>query len=172
MGNSELFEGTLPSTLALLSNLDTLRVEYQESMSGTLPTELGLLQNLTELQLKSTSREGTLPTEYGQLNNLIRMDLSFNEISGTIPSEYANLSSLSEYIMTFVAYQVSITVSGNSFVFILLILTIETLLLHHTDLTGIVGQEVCRLDFIDFWADCERSTVFSCDCCTQCQWNP
>ena len=100
MRDLQNFQGTLPTELGLLTNLDSLTIGYVSNMEGPMPTELGLLTNLVELELKMTSREGTLPTEYGQLSELMLFDVSFNNgITGTVPSQYGNWSKISKFCL-------------------------------------------------------------------------
>ncbi|MBO1351939.1 MAG: leucine-rich repeat domain-containing protein [Hormoscilla sp. GUM202] len=87
--------GTLPSELGSLSNLQTLDLE-DNSLSGTIPSELGDLTNLLELDLEDSSLSGEIPSWLGSLTNLQILDLDDNSLSGTIPSELGDLTNLLE----------------------------------------------------------------------------
>jgi len=91
--DSDNLDGTLPSELGDLSNLQFLDLEANR-LSGTLPSELGDLSNLQRLDLDANSLSGTFPSELGDLSNLQTLNLEANRLSGTLPSELGDLSNL------------------------------------------------------------------------------
>jgi len=93
--DSDNLDGTIPSELGDLSNLEFLDLEANR-LSGTIPSELGDLSNLQRLDLDANSLSGTLPSELGNLSNLQTLNLENNSLSGTLPSEL-NLNNLKTY---------------------------------------------------------------------------
>ena len=84
---------SIPSELFTLSNLEVLRLEFNQ-LSGEIPTELSNLTNLKELRLYYNALSGEIPTELGTLSNLINLYLWNNQLSGEIPTELGNLANL------------------------------------------------------------------------------
>ena len=62
-------EGTLPTTLGLLTGLERLALNANR-ISGSMPTQIGLLTRLTTLALGEASLSGRLPPMLGQLTAL------------------------------------------------------------------------------------------------------
>mmetsp|Transcript_29042 Transcript_29042/g.44622 ORF Transcript_29042/g.44622 Transcript_29042/m.44622 type:complete len:117 (-) Transcript_29042:95-445(-) len=52
--------GTLPTTLGLLTNLEVLHVEFNQ-LSGTIPTELGNLKKAQVYTFKNNYFQGIMP---------------------------------------------------------------------------------------------------------------
>eukprot|EP00908_Phaeocystis_cordata_P017113 Transcript_28447.p1 GENE.Transcript_28447~~Transcript_28447.p1 ORF type:complete len:429 (+),score=60.99 Transcript_28447:150-1436(+) len=93
--SNEGLSGTVPTELALLTQLTTLYL-YTNDLSGTVPTELALLPQLNYLSLWSNDLSGTVPTEVGLMTKLDRLSLSSNSLSGSLPSEFGQLTTLDE----------------------------------------------------------------------------
>jgi len=85
-----LFNGTVPTTIGLLSNLETLTLRVD--LSGKIPSELGRLSKLTSLDL-SADLSGTIPSELGLLSKLTSLVLS-GGFTGSLPSDLKFLESL------------------------------------------------------------------------------
>jgi hypothetical protein len=69
-------------------------------LEGTLPTEIGLLTNLETFVLESTNVDGTVPSELGNLVELEVLTIArCKAIGGTLPSELANLTKVKELII-------------------------------------------------------------------------
>ena len=62
-GNN-LFEGTLPSELGLLTNLVEMVFSGNVKLGGSLPAELGRLSNLRHVDITDTSMTGDWPEEF------------------------------------------------------------------------------------------------------------
>jgi len=86
-------QGSIPSDLGLLNNLEYLRLSYN-SLTGSIPSELGLLFNLYWLYLDRNSLTGFIPSELRLLANLEYLHLYSNSLTGSIPSELGLLTKL------------------------------------------------------------------------------
>ncbi|CAB9510053.1 Leucine Rich Repeat [Seminavis robusta] len=86
--------GTLPEELFLLTTLRTLSLGYNQ-VEGSIPSQVGQLVELEGLFLNSMKSVGTtIPTEIGLLTKLKAIGLHDNHHSGSIPSELWELSAL------------------------------------------------------------------------------
>ena len=54
-------------------------------LQGTIPSEIGMLSNLNRLRLNYNSFVGTAPAEWSNLKELKLIQIQGNRISGTIP---------------------------------------------------------------------------------------
>ena len=90
---SKGLNGTIPSELGNLSNLEWLSFSYNQ-LTGPIPSELGNLANLNLLLLSWNRLTGTIPPELGNLSNLRDLALNGNRLTGEIPSELGSLSNL------------------------------------------------------------------------------
>ena len=111
--------GGIPTELAGLTELRSLRLSGNLELGGTIPPALGNLSKLEQLDLNATGLTGKIPTEIGRLSNLQRLDLGQNRLSGSIPMEIASLSKL------------------------------KGLSLHKTDLTGDIPPELAKLSNLE-----------------------
>ncbi len=75
--------GTVPSQIANLTNLTTLRLSGNNFTA--FPSEVLTLTNLTTLELSRNGFMGTIPNALGNLINLTELDLSGDKFTGTIP---------------------------------------------------------------------------------------
>ncbi len=106
------FNGTIPSTIANLSDLKTLNITNKElfieptlhkgNLKGTLPANIDNLSKLEWLML-SNVLEGTLPASIGNLSNLKILRLSqdttqfgVGKVTGSIPEEIGTLGQLQQ----------------------------------------------------------------------------
>lgn len=76
--------GTLPSTIADLSELRTLSVPHN-AFSGEIPESIGELRFLQVLELQGNNFSGNIPDQITNLQFLQLLNLSFNSLSGGIP---------------------------------------------------------------------------------------
>lgn len=90
----------IPTTVGLMSNLNVLMLGSNANLKGTLPSELALCTELNYLIVEDTSIEGIIPTELGNLAQLNTLILAFNQLHGTIPSEIARIDGLSAIVLT------------------------------------------------------------------------
>jgi len=92
-------DGSIPSTLGNLSNLDYLALS-DNRLSGSIPMELGNPGNLRYIFLYRNQLNGNIPSSLGQLSNLHTLNLALNQLSGTIPIELGNLSKLTLLLLS------------------------------------------------------------------------
>ncbi|KAI2504550.1 hypothetical protein MHU86_9860 [Fragilaria crotonensis] len=90
--NSKNLNGSLPSELALLTNLVHLEFETGTMLTGEIPSELWRLTLLETLIIPNTFVNGTLSYDVRNLSELQALNLFNSAISGTIP----DLSTLSK----------------------------------------------------------------------------
>ncbi|XP_059278964.1 receptor protein kinase CLAVATA1 [Lycium ferocissimum] len=94
-GNS--LTGTIPKSLALLPNLEELRLGYFNSYEGGIPPEFGSISTLKLLDLGSCELDGEIPPSLGNLKKLHTLFLQMNRLTGQIPSELSGLESLMSF---------------------------------------------------------------------------
>lgn len=87
------FNGSIPSSIGLLSGLKLLNLCYN-SFTGEIPQELGQLKKLQELSLAGNQISGEIPNSLGNLHKLIQIDLSRNNLVGSIPISFGNFQNL------------------------------------------------------------------------------
>ncbi len=91
--------GPIPATLATLANLVGLELSFNR-LTGSIPAALGGMPSLTALGLNDNQLTGSIPAELGNLANLEVLRVDFNQLTGSIPPELANLSKL-RFLATF-----------------------------------------------------------------------
>lgn len=94
-GNS--LTGKIPKSLALLPNLEELRLGYFNSYEGGIPPEFGSISTLKLLDLGSCNLDGEIPPSLGNLKKLHTLFLQVNRLKGRIPSELSGLESLMSF---------------------------------------------------------------------------
>ncbi|KAJ4792180.1 Leucine-rich repeat transmembrane protein kinase [Rhynchospora pubera] len=91
-GNS--FQGPIPSNLANLVNLISLRIgDITNGSSSTLDI-ISNMTSLSTLILRNCKISDSLPNNYAQFKSLQKLDLSFNNITGQLPQSLFSLSTL------------------------------------------------------------------------------
>ena len=98
LGDNQL-TGSIPSTLSTLSNLQILDLGMN-SLSGSIPTELSSLSNLQGLYLNGNQLSGSIPSSLGNLSNLQRLYLNNNQLTGSIPLSFVKLTKLSHFFFS------------------------------------------------------------------------
>ena len=88
--------GTLPTELALLTNMQQLFVSTSIFLTGQLPSEIGLLSNLVQLQFTNTAMSGKIPSEIGHLTGLYTLSLNENTFTGKVPAVIGTMTNLIE----------------------------------------------------------------------------
>ena len=89
------FNGTLPTLLGNLRNLESLVLEGN-GLTGTIPSELGNLDRINALDLSYNQLYGTIPSQLGNLVNVEILAVAGNYLTGTVPTELAALEVLRE----------------------------------------------------------------------------
>ena len=99
-GSSSLgLYGTLPSSIASLSNLQELVVNIT-GVNGTIPSEYNLLTNLTTLRLSQNLLTGTIPDMFYNLQSVVDVELSGNLLTGNVPPSICALVNLNTINIT------------------------------------------------------------------------
>jgi Leucine-rich repeat (LRR) protein len=91
---SDGLQGSLPSQLMLLRNLESLVISGNSLSLSTIPSEIGLISSMTYLDLSDNKIIGEIPSEFGVLGSLTTLMLASNELNGPIPSQLGLLSEL------------------------------------------------------------------------------
>ena len=84
--NRNLFEGSIPIGLGVLTNLRYLD-PHSNNLGGYIPSDIGNLKLLVLLDLNSNQLTGPLSKIISNLTNLIFLDVSDNSLSGNIQSD-------------------------------------------------------------------------------------
>lgn len=79
-GNS--LSGKIPKSLALLPNLEELKLGYFNSYEGGIPSEFGSISTLKLLDLGNCNLEGEIPPSLGNLKKLHTLFLQMNRLTG------------------------------------------------------------------------------------------
>ena len=92
--DSNNLTGTLPSTLANLTNLRGLGLTRNYSLGGPIPDALATLANLEYMALSFNALTGSIPAALGSMPNLTSLEVNYNQLTGSIPAELGNLANL------------------------------------------------------------------------------
>nr|XP_011470742.1 PREDICTED: probable LRR receptor-like serine/threonine-protein kinase At1g53420 isoform X3 [Fragaria vesca subsp. vesca] len=79
------FEGPIPSTLSVLSNMKYLVISDLSGESSVFP-DLSNMKNMQTLMLRSCNMTGSIPEYISNMTSLQVLDLSFNRLKGSIPN--------------------------------------------------------------------------------------
>eukprot|EP00934_Nitzschia_sp_Nitz4_P000682 Nitzschia sp. Nitz4//scaffold158_size52425//42947//45307//NITZ4_006863-RA/size52425-snap-gene-0.0-mRNA-1//1//CDS//3329537525//682//frame0 len=94
LGENNL-QGTIPSEIRLLSNLERLGLDKNPGLVGTLPADIGTLENLEGFFAGETSLSGTFPTTMEDLDQLKVLNMAgCTSMSGTFPRDLWHLKRL------------------------------------------------------------------------------
>ncbi|GKB92393.1 probable LRR receptor-like serine/threonine-protein kinase, partial [Tanacetum coccineum] len=93
------FEGPIPTSISLLSNLKQLRIS-ELSGEGSLFPDLSSLTSMEKLMLRSCNITGTIPSYISTMSKLKQLDLSFNNLEGEIPDDLKGLSNVEKLYLT------------------------------------------------------------------------
>lgn len=85
--------GTLPTTLAEMPLLQSIRVSYNE-FTGTFPSEFASMKQLLNLEIHGNKFSGTFPDEYFKTSSLQNLNIGDNLFTGTISNKFSKLSDL------------------------------------------------------------------------------
>jgi len=85
--------GTLPSTISLLKNLNILLL-VGNSLYGTLPDTIGELSDMTEFQCGENYFDGTIPDAVYDIQSMETISFYQNYFSGTIPNKIGKMRNL------------------------------------------------------------------------------
>lgn len=86
-------DGTLPSELAILSNVDAILLQNNRDLVGNVPSSLNSLTELTILRLSGNGLTGAFPLTLVDIA-LQEIDLSSNRLTGSLPPQMSNLTSM------------------------------------------------------------------------------
>jgi len=94
--------GTLPSTIAVLTELTTLHIRGNQiaGLSGPIPFAIGYLTKLVSVDLARNFLTGPFPTSFANLTLLQNLALDANSFGGPIPPEIFSLTSLTNLSMS------------------------------------------------------------------------
>ena len=94
-----LFEGTIPSSLGNLVQMNDDLVLGSNLLTGTIPLSLGRLSLIVKLDLSFNQLTGSISPELGKIRRLQQLWLSGNMLNGTIPDELGQLKTLGELFL-------------------------------------------------------------------------
>jgi len=136
---NEGLTGEIPSEIGQLTNLATLKLQYNE-LTGSIPPEIGNLTSLVKLDLRYNNLSGSIPTEIWSLTSLIELRIQKNQLSGTIPSAIGNLTELTHLYLYGNQFTGSIPAEiGN-------LINLGKLHLNNNQFTGLIPETICNID--------------------------
>ena len=136
---NEGLTGEIPSEIGQLTNLATLKLQYNE-LTGSIPPEIGNLTSLVKLDLRYNNLSGSIPTEVWSLTSLIELRIQKNQLSGTIPSAIGNLTELTHLYLYGNQFTGSIPAEiGN-------LINVWKLHLNNNQFTGLIPETICNID--------------------------
>ena len=136
---NEGLTGEIPSEIGQLTNLVTLKLQYNE-LTGSIPPEIGNLTNLVKLDLRYNNLSGSIPTEVWSLTSLKELRIQKNQFSGTIPSAIGNLTELTHLYLYGNQFTGSIPAEiGN-------LINVSKLHLNNNQFTGLIPETICNID--------------------------
>jgi hypothetical protein len=91
--------GNLRPSIGNLSELESLHLNGNGTLTGTLPSELGDLKKLKFLEGNGNKFTGSIPASFGNLTNLEDLRLYNNQLSGSIPTELGNLKKVKTLLL-------------------------------------------------------------------------
>jgi Leucine-rich repeat (LRR) protein len=131
-------EGTIPASVAQLTQLATLRLSSNK-LNGTIPDSVGQLSMLTYLYLDVNRLSRTLPASLGQLKQLQELDLGTNLLLSSIPEA---LQQLKQLTLLFANNNV---LYGTIPAFVGQLTQLTALDLHSNMLVGTIPDSFCQL---------------------------
>jgi hypothetical protein len=162
--------GTIPSELALLTDLAYLGLEQGET-TGTIPSELGSLSDMFFIDLDFNQLTGTIPTEIYGLSLLRTLDLNNNQLSGPLDSAIGNLVNMDFFQIHNNMFIGTVPSEiGN-------MSALTTFTMDRNSLVGEMPQEICDLrpaPLRFLIADCggpNPDIVCDLSCCSECRRN-
>lgn len=87
-------DGSLPSELGLLTEIEVLIFLNEKFLYGSLPDRLQNLNQLSLVDFSYSSISGTLPSWIDQWSSMTLLSLSSNDIGGPLPDTLASLTDL------------------------------------------------------------------------------
>ena len=90
-------EGSLPSELALLTDITTLVFYGEGTLVGSVPDSFQYLTQMTIFDASGSQFSGTVPSWIGQWSSLSLFSFSANRITGSLPTALATLTNLSTF---------------------------------------------------------------------------
>ena len=169
--NDNFLTGTIPSFFGKMSPVELWLSKNQ--MSGTIPSELAMMKRLQTLRLNKMNLSGTIPEELFNLSNLVILDVSKSNLSGSLSAEIAKLEDLAVLVVNGNELSGEIPTSmgemglevmlmhGNHF--------IGEVPQSVCDRKGPTGLKELAVDCLPSVSD-GRVRV-SCDCCDVCDWS-
>jgi Leucine-rich repeat (LRR) protein len=151
--NRNLLVGSIPSTIGLLSDLETLQL-HNNAFVSTIPMDLYSNTLLKDLRLDGNLLTGTLSTMLGNLVNLDDLRLGGNPLTGTLPAEIARLSNLGTFLFEYVTYTISLHFFSRYGPMLSALKLLPTVILsvNATNLAGVVRdsfEPFTKLRFLD-----------------------
>ena len=139
---SNQLNGTIPSVIAGLPYLQTLRLRKNPFLVGEIPPAIGKLVSLVTLELSWNNISGPVPQLLANLKNLWFLDLSFNKLFGTIPASLSFLPQILEIDLSRNQLTGSIPDSFGHFPG-----KAPSIILSHNKLSGQIPTSLNNMDF-------------------------
>lgn len=90
--------GTLPFSIANLSTLTAISIQNEPQLEGSLPSTLGMLTSLRSLAVSNTNTNGSVPESLGglALTSLVLRDMRLSALLGSLPLSLRDLQLVSQ----------------------------------------------------------------------------
>ncbi|KAK9153529.1 hypothetical protein Sjap_001009 [Stephania japonica] len=132
----------IPAAISNLPYLTSLTLRKLSNLTGPLPSSLANLTRLQRLRLDYNKLTGAIPSSLARLSNLNSIDLSHNQFAGQIPSTLSNLSMLRDLHLDHNNLSGHIPDSFGQFA-----VSPMYLYLSHNQLSGAVPAALGKVDF-------------------------
>lgn len=145
--------GTVPTSIGLLTNLQSFTISNNPRLGGSLPHTVGNMKSLEKFWGFGANFSGLIPTNFGLLPKLQTLDLSGNNFVGPIPRELGGLNAITSLQLF------GNRLTGSIPTEVLSLKTLTILQLQTNQLTGTLPSTLAGLSSLS-WLDISSNKFF------------